>query len=289
MAAGKAYTHPHKSQKIAETIARWFAEGKYRPGDQFPSDQELARRFGVNHVTARTALKRFVDAGMLERRVGAGTVVRDPQEARRKEDQSNPASRGVALAVPDATHSFFSEMLRAVEAALLGSGRPLLFGHTWELGQREEQVVNAWLAQGVRRMVQTPPISEGAFYNGLLDQGVRLVFVDRRVEGVDVPSIVSRDEEGMAAVVRYVLQLGHKRLCHLAGPGSIWTARQRRETFERTVQGGRAGGPGHRGAAGRVLHRGRVRGAQPWWRPTTPWAWARSGRCMNAGCACPRT
>ena len=235
--------YPHKSQKIAETIARWFAEGRYRPGDRFPSDQELARQFGVNHVTARTALKRFVDAGLLERRVGAGTVVRDPQEAKRKEDASNPASRGVALAVPDATHSFFSEMLRAVEASLLGSGRPLLFGHTWELGQREEQVVGAWLAQGVRRMVLTPPISEPGFYNDLLDKGVRLVFVDRRVEGVDVPSIVSKDEEGMAAVVRYVLQLGHKRLCHLAGPASIWTAKQRKETFERTVQAGGLEGP----------------------------------------------
>jgi DNA-binding LacI/PurR family transcriptional regulator len=233
--------YPHKSQKIAETIARWFAEGKYRPGDRFPSDQELAREFGVNHVTARTALKRFVDAGLLERRVGAGTVVRDPQDTKRKEDSTNPASRGVALAVPDATHSFFSELLRAVEGALLGSGRPLLFGHTWELGQREEQVVAAWLAQGVRRMVLTPPVSEGRFYNSLLDQGVRLVFVDRRVEGVDVPSIVSKDEEGMAAVVRYLLQLGHRSLCHLAGPASIWTARQRKETFERTAREGGLG------------------------------------------------
>ena len=47
----------------------------------------------------------------------------------------------MALAIPDATHSFFSELLRAVEEALLPSGRPLFFGHTWELGKREEQVV----------------------------------------------------------------------------------------------------------------------------------------------------
>jgi DNA-binding LacI/PurR family transcriptional regulator len=47
---------------------------------------------------------------------------------------------------------------------------------------------------------------------------------------------VSNDQEGMAAVVRYLLQIGHRTLCHLAGPASIWTARQRKETFERTAR-----------------------------------------------------
>lgn len=223
--------YPHKSQKIADTIARWFAEQRYKPGDRFPSDQELAREFGVNHVTVRTALKRFVDAGYLERRVGAGTVVRDPNERRASE---TGAAAGVALSIPDATHSFFSELLRAVEETLLPSGRPLFFGHTWELGKREVQVVESWLAQGVRRMVLTPPVSDPRFYVGLVEKGVRLVFVDRRVEGVDVPSIVSKDELGIAALVRHVVGLGHRRLCHLAGPASIWTARQRRESFERS-------------------------------------------------------
>ena len=222
--------YPHKSQKIADTIAGWFAEQRYKPGDRFPSDQELAREFGVNHVTVRTALKRFVDMGYLERRVGAGTVVRDP--AQRKSTETGAAA-GVALAIPDATHSFFSELLRAVEEALLPSGRPLFFGHTWELGKREEQVVETWLAQGVRRMVLTPPVSEGQFYKGLLDKGVRLVFVDRRVEGVDVPSIVSKDELGIEALVRHLVGLGLRRLCHLAGPASIWTARQRQASFQR--------------------------------------------------------
>jgi LacI family transcriptional regulator len=221
---------PHKSQKIAETIAGWFEQQRYRPGDRFPSDQELARRFGVNHVTVRTALKRFVNLGWLERKVGAGTVVRDPKSAEAEGRAGNPA---VAIAIPDATHSFFSELLRAVEGALHGTGRPLMLGHTWELAQREEQVVNAWISQGVKRMVLTPPVSEGRFYNRLREQGVRLVFVDRRVEGVDVPSIVNRDEFGMAQVVKYLVGLGHRRLLHLAGPASIWTARQRRESFER--------------------------------------------------------
>jgi LacI family transcriptional regulator len=230
---GRAHlAYPHKSQKIAETIARWFEEERFRAGDRFPSDQELAREFGVHHVTVRTAVKRFVDAGLLERRVGAGTVVRDrkrpPEPA-----ATVPETPGVALAVPDATHSFFSEMLRAVEGVLLGTGRPLLFGHTWERAQREEQVVDTWLAQGIRRMILTPPVLEARLYLSLLERGVRLVFVDRKVDGVDVPSIVSRDDEGMSAIVKHLVGLGHRRLVHLSGPTTIWTGLLRKETFER--------------------------------------------------------
>jgi LacI family transcriptional regulator len=224
--------YPHKSRKIADTIARWFEEERFRAGDRFPSDQELAREFGVHHVTVRTAVKRFVDAGLLERRVGAGTVVRD-RKTPTGPAASLPEAPGVALAIPDATHSFFSEVLRAVEGVLLGTGRPLLFGHTWERAQREGQVVDTWLAQGIRRMILTPPVLEARPYLDLLERGVRLVFVDRRVEGVDVPSIVSRDDEGMSAVIEHLVELGHRRLVHLSGPATIWTGRQRKETFER--------------------------------------------------------
>jgi LacI family transcriptional regulator len=224
--------YPHKSRKIAETIAGWFANGRFRPGDRFPSDQELAQEFGVNHVTVRSALRQFVDAGVLERRVGAGTIVRDP----RAQAGARTQTGSVGLALPDATHSFFSELLRGAEEALLGSARPLVFGHTWELGAREEQVVANWLGQGIEHMILTPPVTETRFYAGLLAKGVRVVFVDRRVTGVDVPSIVSRDELGMAAIVQHLVARGHRRLVHLAGPASIWTAQVRRQAFERAAR-----------------------------------------------------
>ncbi len=229
--------YPHKSLKIAETIARWFESGKYRPGDRFPSDQELAREFEVNHVTVRTAVKRFVTAGLLERRVGAGTIVRDPKLAPATRGiGSAVTNHGVALSIPDATHSFFGEILRAVEGALLGTGRPLLFGHTWELGQREEQVIDAWMQQGIRLMILTPPVLDPAFYRTIVARGIRLVFVDRRIDGLDVPSITSRDQHGMADVVKHLVASGHRRLVHLGGPATIWTGRIRREAFAQATR-----------------------------------------------------
>ncbi len=50
----------------------------YRPGDKFPSERELARRFGVSRPTASRAIARLMDEGLLESRRGAGRYVLRP-------------------------------------------------------------------------------------------------------------------------------------------------------------------------------------------------------------------
>ena len=49
----------------------------HQPGDRFGSQNELARRFGVSHLTVREAISALVQEGLLERRFGSGTYVSD--------------------------------------------------------------------------------------------------------------------------------------------------------------------------------------------------------------------
>ncbi len=50
----------------------------YRPGDKFPSEREVARRFGVSRPTASRSLARLMDEGLIESRRGAGRFVKRP-------------------------------------------------------------------------------------------------------------------------------------------------------------------------------------------------------------------
>lgn len=47
-----------------------------RDGDRVPGDLELARTFGVSHMTVRQAITALVQEGLLERRKGSGTFVK---------------------------------------------------------------------------------------------------------------------------------------------------------------------------------------------------------------------
>ena len=51
--------------------------GRYAPGAKLPSEDQLAREFSISRVTLREALRVLEDDGVIVRRHGSGTFVRD--------------------------------------------------------------------------------------------------------------------------------------------------------------------------------------------------------------------
>ena len=64
-------------QQLNERLRAMIRGGEARPGGKFPTEREVAERFGVSRVTANKALSSLVGEGVLEFRKGVGTFVRD--------------------------------------------------------------------------------------------------------------------------------------------------------------------------------------------------------------------
>ena len=58
------------NQRLKELLSR-----ECRPGDQFPTERQIAERFQVSRATANKALASLVSEGLLEFRKGVGTFV----------------------------------------------------------------------------------------------------------------------------------------------------------------------------------------------------------------------
>ena len=54
-----------------------IVEHRYAPGEMLPGEEELAKLFGVSRVTIRAALETADGFGLIERRQGVGTFVRE--------------------------------------------------------------------------------------------------------------------------------------------------------------------------------------------------------------------
>lgn len=62
--------------QLAQTLLNEIESGQYPVGSQLPTEFELCEQFGVSRATAREALKRLVQMGLVVRQPRVGTTVR---------------------------------------------------------------------------------------------------------------------------------------------------------------------------------------------------------------------
>lgn len=68
-------------QQLKELIIRQISDGKLRPRDRVPSENELVGSAGVSRMTANRALRELTNEGYVERIAGVGTFVADLKAA----------------------------------------------------------------------------------------------------------------------------------------------------------------------------------------------------------------
>jgi GntR family transcriptional repressor for pyruvate dehydrogenase complex len=64
-------------EQIVQQIEDSILKGALKPGDQLPSERELAQQFGVSRTAVREAVKALREKGLVEAYSGRGTFVRD--------------------------------------------------------------------------------------------------------------------------------------------------------------------------------------------------------------------
>lgn len=69
-----------KHQRILEFVRQEILGGKYKAGDQLPTDGQLMRQFSTSRPTVARAMRDLEMEGYLERRAGSGSFVRVPSQ-----------------------------------------------------------------------------------------------------------------------------------------------------------------------------------------------------------------
>src|SRR3989440_154010 len=179
---------------------------------------DIARELGVSKMTISRAINNHPS-------INPATRERVLEVARRMNYQPNQHARALAtnrsyligVVVPDLMHSYFAEIYRGVEAVARPVGYRNLICNT----------------DGLVVASSLPPGKAG-FYRRIIKGGAKVVFIDRRLEGVRAPVVTTDDVQVGVLATGHLINLGHRRIGHLRGPAAS-TAEGRFEGYRRAL------------------------------------------------------
>jgi LacI family transcriptional regulator len=204
-----------------------------------PTLRDVAEAAGVHAATASRALNPET-----RRMVNSDTARRVQRAAETLGYRPNPIARSlktaksgtIGLVLPDLTNPLFPPIVRGIEDVLNPAGYSALIVSTDNDVERERSQVSSLLSRQVEGLIVATARVEHALLTELHAQGVQMVLVNRRTEGLGVASITPDDASGTEMAVRHLADLGHRRIVHLAGPQTTSTGVIRARAFSGAVR-----------------------------------------------------
>lgn len=195
-------------------------------GHRLPSEPALSKRYGVSRTTVRRAIATLIAEGVLESRHGSGTFIR-PGSGR---------TRTIGLIFAD---SIMKSPRDPYAQQLINNLIRTFAQHGWTLRPAQSaEDMHEHLASERGSIVSAcvAALFSTTFENvGLLTKmPVPLVLLDSELHP-DVPCIVADNEPGMHLAVERAVELGHRRIVHLAGPDYALSGRERLVGFQHAM------------------------------------------------------
>ncbi len=131
--------------------------------------------------------------------------------------------RSIGVIVPELHNPVFPAFAQELSTAFAARGRTVVIGTQAEDGLSEEELILAFLDQGVEGLVVVSGVhadssAERLPYGVLASEGIPLVLVNGYVPGVDATFLSHDDEASMRTAIRHLVALGHTRIGLASGP-----------------------------------------------------------------------
>jgi LacI family transcriptional regulator len=213
--------------------------GVRQAGAQPVTLRDVAQAAGVHTATASRALN-----PKAQRMVNAETVRRVMRAAETLGYQPNPIARGlktsksstVGLVIPDLTNPLFPPIVRGIENVLESAGYSALIVNTDNDPERERALIDSLRSRQVEGLIVATARLDHPLLEQLQEQHVKIVLINRRTENLRMPFVVGDDATGIALAVKHLVDLGHTRIAHIAGPQTTSTGVDRSRAFRHAVR-----------------------------------------------------
>lgn len=200
--------------------------------------RDVARLAGVHPATASRAMDPTKSA-----MVNSATAKRVQKAAKQLGYVPNALARGlktnsslsIGAIVPDIANPLFPPIIRGVEDVVGAAGFNVLIANTDNELEREHAQIAGMMARKVDGFILASAVLDDPALAQLLADGVPVVLVNRVESGFRGSSVAGDDADGIEQAVRHLVELGHRRIAHIAGPTATSTGVVRRRAFEQAI------------------------------------------------------
>jgi LacI family transcriptional regulator len=141
----------------------------------------------------------------------------------------------IGIVVPDLMHSYFAEICRGVESQARPAGYQNLICSTDEEARKELDEIEAlWTRTDGLIVASSLAANEAKSYRKLLNEGGKIVLIDRLLDGLRCPAVTTDDVQVGKLATEHLIGLGHRKIGHLRGT-SASTSQGRLEGYRQAM------------------------------------------------------
>lgn len=130
----------------------------------------------------------------------------------------------IGLLIGDVENAFYSSIASTMESAVVAEGYHVLLCSSGDDPEQERQNLSLLYAAGVGAIAITPTGQNRAELTALIDKGISVVQIDRRVHGLHADAVVFDNKRAAAQGVTHLIDAGHRRIGILTGRTGVSTA-----------------------------------------------------------------
>ena len=202
--------------QVYERLLEAITDGEYKHGDMLPPEKELGTMYNVDRQTIRRSLELLVNEGIVEKRAGVGSFIKDSPAGSEAKSGTGTLSFILPSAKPGMdriAEPFNAKLFSAIERECRRSSLYLTY-----------TTVNT-----ISDLDTLPDTIEGIFIVSHVADDVISEIVRRDVPALainnfhpDCISVLEDSSSGAEAAVKHLIELGHRKIGYIGGiPGYV--------------------------------------------------------------------
>lgn len=198
-----------KYVQIASSLRSKILDGAYQSTRRLPTEMEFAKTYSVNRQTVRRALSLLTDEGLIERRQGSGSYVKDIKPA---------CNSTVAIIATYINDYIFPSILQDAQNVFANKGFSTMLYCTHNKVDSERDILKNIIANPVCGLIvegtkSALPNPNTDLYKKLSQMGIPVIFLHGSYSALrDVVCVSDDNFHGGYFLTNYLLKKGHKKI-----------------------------------------------------------------------------